>query len=160
MNLLLNLCVLEDGSDDCDFYKIKITLLPSYLYELVPKSNHNYNTRNFDHIDPYYCRTDIFKYSFFPHTILEWNKLDANLKIAKSYMCFRNSLLKIGRPVQNSIFKVFNTLGIKFLTQLRLSLSLNENNFKYNFQNCLNPLCSCSLEVESTIHFFLHCHFF
>ena len=134
--------------------------MPSYLYELILKSNPNYSTQNFDHIDPYYCRTDIFKYSFFPHTILEWNKLDANLKIAKSYMCFRNSLLKIGRPVQNSIFKVFNTLGIKFLTRLRLSLSLNENNFKYNFQNCLNPLCSCSLEVESTIHFFLHCHFF
>ena len=134
--------------------------MPSYLYELILKSNPNYSTQNFDHIDPYYCRTDIFKYSFFPHTILEWNKLDANLKIAKSYMCFRNSLLKTGRPVQNSIFKVFNTLGIKFLTRLRLSLSLNENNFKYNFQNCLNPLCSCSLEVESTIHFFLHCHFF
>ena len=76
-------------------------------------------------------------------------------------MCFRNSLFKIGRPVQNSIFKVFNPLGIKFLTRLRLRLShLNEHKFKYNFQNSLNPLCSCSLEVESTIHFSLHCHFF
>ena len=75
-------------------------------------------------------------------------------------MCFRNSLLKIGRPVQNSIFKVFNPLGIKFLTRLRLGLShLNEHKFKHNFQNCLNPLFSCSLEVESTIRFFLHCHF-
>ena len=26
--------------------------------------------------------------------------------------------------------------------------------------NCLNPLCSCILEVESTTHFFLHCHFY
>ena len=144
----------------CALYKIKITQLPSYLYELISKSNHNYNTRNFDHIDPYYCRTDILKYSFFPYTIVEWNKLDANFKNAKSYMCFRNSLLKIGRPVQNSIYNVFNVLEIKFLTRLRLGLShLNEHKFKHNFQNCLNPLCSCSLEVESTIHFFLHCHF-
>ena len=76
-------------------------------------------------------------------------------------MCFRNSLLKIGRPVQNSIFNVFNVLEIKFLTRLRLGLShLNEHKFKHNFQNCLNPLCSCSLEVKSTIHYFLHCHFF
>ena len=59
----------------------------------------------------------MFKYSFFPYTIVEWNKLDPNLKNAKSYMCFRNSLLNIGRPVQNSIFKVFNPLGIKFLTR-------------------------------------------
>ena len=26
------------------------------------------------------------------------------------------------------------------------------------FQNCINPLCSCSLEIESTSHFLLHCH--
>ena len=57
-------------------------------------------------------------------------------------MCFRNSLLKIGRPVQNSIFRVYNPLQIKFLTRLiRLGLShLNEHKFKYNFQNSLNPL--------------------
>ena len=145
----------------CVFYKIKATQLPSYLYDLIPKSNHNYNTRNIDHIDPYFCRTDVFKYSFFPYTIVEWNKLDANLKNAKSYMCFRNSLLKIGRPVQNSIFKIFNPLGIKFLTRLRLGLShLNKHRFRHNFQNCLNPLCSCMLEVESTTHFFLHCRFY
>ena len=145
----------------CALYKIKIRQLLSYLYELIPKSNHNYNTQNFDHIDLYYCRTGIFKYSFFPYTIVEWKKLDANLKNVKSYMCFWNSLLKIGRPVQNSIYKVFNPLGIKFLARLRLRLShFNEHKFKYNFWNCLNPLHSCSLEVESPIHFFLHCHFF
>ena len=83
------------------------------------------------------------------------------LKNAKSYICCRNSLLKPGRPVQNPIFKVFNPLGIKFLTRLRLGLShLNEHKFKHNFQNCLNSLCFCSLEVKSTIHFFLHCHLF
>ena len=76
-------------------------------------------------------------------------------------MCLRNYLLKIGRPLQNSIFKDLYPLGIKFLTRLRLGLShLNEHKFKHNFQKCLNPLCSCSLEVASTIHFFLHCHFF
>ena len=26
------------------------------------------------------------------------------------------------------------------------------------FENCINPLCTCSLEVQSTAHFFLHCH--
>ena len=36
--------------------------------------------------------------SFFPYTIVKWNKVDANLKNAKSYyMCFRNYLLKIVR---------------------------------------------------------------
>ena len=35
---------------------------------------------------------------------------------------------------------------------------MNEHGFNHNFQNCINPLCICSLEVESTAHFFLHCH--
>ena len=34
---------------------------------------------------------------------------------------------------------------------------LNEHRFNHNFQNCINPLCTCSLEVESASHFFLHC---
>ena len=127
-NLLLNLCALGDGSDDCVFFIKKITQFSSYLYEFIPKSNHNYNTQNFDHIYPYYCRTDIFKYSFFSYTIVEWNKLNPNLKNAKCYMCFRNSLFKIGRQVPNSYFKVYSPLGINFLTILRLGLNhLNPN---------------------------------
>ena len=32
--------------------------------------------------------------------------------------------------------------------------------FKHNFRDCVNPLCSCSLEIESPSHFFMHCHYF
>ena len=34
---------------------------------------------------------------------------------------------------------------------------LNDHKFKHNFSNCTNLLRSCSLEVESTAYFFLHC---
>ena len=33
---------------------------------------------------------------------------------------------------------------------------LNEHRFSHNFQNCINPLYTCSLEVELTSQFFLH----
>ena len=33
----------------------------------------------------------------------------------------------------------------------------NDHRFSHNFQNCINTLCSCDIEVESIIHFFLHC---
>ena len=57
--------------------------------------------------------------------------------------------------------KIYNELVIKYLTRLRLGLShLNEHKFRHNFQDCLNPLCSCSLEVETTNHYFLHCHYY
>ena len=92
-------------------------------------------------------------FSFFRYSIIEWNKLDINLRNAKSFLIFRNSLLKIGRPMQNSIYNIHDPVGIKYLTRLRLGLShLNEHKFRHNFQDCLNPLCSCSLEVETTNH--------
>ena len=42
---------------------------------------------------------------------------------------------------------------------MRLGLShLNEHKFNHNFDDCVNPFCTCSLEPESTSHFLLHCH--
>ena len=47
------------------------------------------------------------------------------------------------------------------MVRLRLGLShLREHKFKYNFQNCINPLCSCGMDIGSTSHFFLHCSSF
>ena len=47
------------------------------------------------------------------------------------------------------------------MIRLRLGLSrLREHKFNYNFQNCINPLCSCGMDIESTSHFFLHCPLF
>ena len=52
-------------------------------------------------------------------------------------------------------------IGIKLITRLRLGFShLREHKFKHNFQDTLNPLCSCSIEAESTSHYFLRCYFF
>ena len=63
------------------------------------------------------------------------------------------------RPVQRSFYSVFNPQDLKFLTRLQLGLShLNKHRFGHNFRDCINPLWSCSLEVENMLHFFLHCH--
>ena len=90
----------------CFLYKLRSTQTPKYLYNLIPLENCIYNTRNQDQIDTYYCRRGLFKYSFFPYTIVEWNKVDITLRNGKSYLIFKNSLLKIGRPIQNSISKI------------------------------------------------------
>ena len=62
----------------------------------------------------------IYSNTFFPYTIVEWNKLDVTLRNAKWFLIFKNLLLKISRPIQNSIFKIHDPLGIKLLTRLRL----------------------------------------
>ena len=47
---------------------------------------------------------------------------------------------------------------MQLFTTLRLGVShLNEHNFNDNFEDCINPLCTCTLEVKSSTHFFLHC---
>ena len=59
-------------------------------------------------------------------------------------------------------FLIFLTpKGLKLLTCLRLRFShLNEHRFRHNFENCINLLCSCSLEAEDTLHYLLYRHHF
>ena len=61
--------------------------------------------------------------------------------------------------LEKSIFNIFDPEGLKLLARLRLGFShLNEDRFRYNIQECLNPLCTCSLETGNTSHYPLHCH--
>ena len=74
---------------------------------------------------------------------------------------FENNILKLIRLKPNSFFNCCDLKGIRLITRLRLELShLREHKFKYNFQNCLNPLCSGGSSIESTFHFLLHCPIF
>ena len=71
---------------------------------------------------------------------------------------FEKKLLNFIRPYANSVFDIHNLLGIKLLIRLRLSLShLHEHKFKHCFLDTSNPLCECGKDIESTMHFFLHC---
>ena len=71
---------------------------------------------------------------------------------------FKTNILKFIRPSPNSVYNCHNPKGLKFITRLRLGLShLREHKFKHNFQDTINPLCICGLDLESTEHFLLHC---
>ena len=67
-------------------------------------------------------------------------------------------MLPFIRSIGNSTYKIYDPLGIKLLTRLRLGFShLSEHKFRHKFADSLNPLCCCFLETESTLHFFLRC---
>ena len=84
--------------------------------------------------------------------------MDLQIRKASSLFSFKNTLLKLSQPVASSYFSIHNPVGSKLLTRLEVGLShLNERKFKRNFSNCIHPLSSCSVEVESTAHIFLHC---
>ena len=112
----------------CTFNKIKSTGLPSYLYDLAPKSSHMYSTRSVEHVAMLHSRTHIFKYSFFLSTISEWNKLDLKIQQSKTLLTFRNALIKIGRPIPKPIYNVHNPVGLKLLLLIRLRLGLSHLN--------------------------------
>ena len=100
----------------------------------------------------------VFKNSYIPSTIIEWNKLDQDIRNAESYALFRKHLLSFIRPEANNIFNVHSAKGIKLLTRLRAGFNhLKEHKFRHNFEDAINPICSCGNFIESVTHFFLHC---
>ena len=142
----------------CHFYKIFNDKSPSYLFNLIPNFNRVHNTRLSHNIPTIKVKHDYFKNSFFPSAISEWNKLDLNIRNSASLSAFKKKLLNFIMPCSNSIFDIHSPLGIKLLTRLRLGLSpLHEHKFRHCFQDTLNPLCECTKDIESTMHFFLHC---
>ena len=67
-------------------------------------------------------------------------------------------LLKFIKPSSNSLFNCHSRKGIKLITRLRLDLShLRKHKFRHNFQDTLNPIRSCGDDIETTIHYLLHC---
>ena len=122
-----------------------------------------YSTRSsqIDNICNIKIRSNFFKNSFFPSTITEWNKLDSDTRNSNSLNIFELCLLKFVRPVAKRGSEINNPYGLKLLTRLRLDLShLRYHKFRHNFQDCINPICACGLEMETTTHLFLHCPVF
>ena len=143
------------------FYKILSGESPEYLRSLLPPEQLSYNPQKQGLIRNFRANTVYFQNSFFPYTINAWNNLGEDLRNSPSISCFKKSILAFIRPRENSIYNICDTYGLKLLTRLRVNFShLREHKFRHNFRDTLNPLCSCGLEVESTIHYLLRCPFF
>ena len=96
-------------------FKLMKEETPNYLVKVIPKSKQANITRN-NHIPSYNCRTDCFKYSFFPSTLNDWFNLDDNIRNSQSISIFKSKLLYFIRPVQTNIYNIFDPKGLKFLT--------------------------------------------
>ena len=92
--------------------------IPKYLTYLIPKREIRYNIRN-SNKSFFHCRTESFKNLFFPHTIEACYSLDLSIINSNLLEVFKSKLLTFIRPVQRSIYNVFNPQDLKFLTRLR-----------------------------------------
>ena len=64
------------------------------------------NEENVENVVILYSRTDIFKYSFFPFSLSEWNKLDLKIRQSKTLLTFRKVLIKARRPIPKPSYNV------------------------------------------------------
>ena len=112
-------------------------------------------------VPKFHCRTDCFKKIFFSSTLSKCFKLDVTIRNSELIATFKSRLLSLIRLVPSNVYNIFDPIGLKLLTRLRLGFNhLNEHRFRHDLQDCLNPLCSCSLEIENTLQYLLHSHHF
>ena len=109
----------------------------------------SYRARQCNKIPAINVKHNFFKNTFFPLTIIEWNKLDWEIKNSESIETFLKRILSLIRASPNSTFNCDKPRGIKLLSRIRLGLShLREHKFKHSFQDSLNPFCGCGKDEE------------
>ena len=96
----------------CAIYKLLSTQCPKYLFNIIPSSERFYDTRKKQR--PFFnCRTDCFKYSFFPNSLSEWSQLVPEIQNSESILVFKSKLLSFIRPSKRYIFSVNGPEGVK-----------------------------------------------
>ena len=101
----------------CLFYKIVSNQSPSYLFDYIPSTVRTY--KNAANVSQMKSKHTFLKNSCIPSIIIEWNKLDQDVRNAESPALFRKHLISFIRLKANSIFNVHNAKGTKLLVILR-----------------------------------------
>ena len=88
--------------------------------------------------------------------LLEWNKLDTDMRNSTSINIFKKPLLQFARPSPKSLFNCHISTGIKYEIRSRLDQSHSrEHRFKHSFQDTLNHFAIAVVKQKQ-----LHCHFY
>ena len=136
-------------------FKIMKEETPNYLTNFIPKIQQITRTR-INRMPTFHCRTDCFNNSFFRSTLNDWYKLIETIRNSESVSMFKSRLLSFIHPLESNAYNIFDPIGLKLLTSLRLGFShFNKHRFRHTFQDCMNPEfqeCSGSLEIADTLH--------
>ena len=89
---------------------------------------------------------------------MEWNKIDVNICNSTFSNVFKRFILKFIRPEPNQVSNVESSEGLKLLIRIRFGWShLADHKFRHNFQECINSICSCDQDIETSTYFLFHC---
>ena len=119
----------------CCFFKIFRYKCPKYLFNIIPTSVSTCNTRNTNNISLVKVKHNFFQNSFFPSAVIQWDKLELNIRNSESLNIFKKTLLNFILSSGSTVFNCHNPKRVKLLTRLRLGLShLCEHKFKLVFK--------------------------
>ena len=136
-------------------------MTPSYLKESLPRERIPLYSNKPISYHEYMCSTTKYMNSFFPDVIKSWNNLGFEFHNSLSLNIFKNKLINLIRPNTKSIFRLHDTIGTKFLYQLRVGLSpLKCHKKSHNFMDTPEDWCECQSAPEDTQHFLLKCTLF
>ena len=141
------------------FYKIMNRLTPQYLVDPVPlPRRHLFGVRSTNVLNSVPCRSERFRKSFYPDAVTCWNNLDPIIRNSESLSIFKSEIIRIIRPKKKEIFNIHDPVGIKYIYQLRVGLSiLKAHKRAHKFSDTLDDTCDCHTGSETTAHFLLKC---
>ena len=93
------------------------------IYHQIPCNTARYKNSFFpDSIKAW--NTSRYKNSFFPDSIKAWNNLGASFHSCTSLSNFKNQICALIRPNIKLSFNIHDRQGLKYISQLRVGLSL------------------------------------
>ena len=137
-------------------YKIYHNMVPDYLQNILPSirsQESNYATRQSQNYSIPKCRLNIYKSSFVPLAIGQWNSVPIELRQSISLKTFKNNL-HLPKSLPPSYFSHGERYWNVIHTRLRHNCVLNKDLFRCNIID--SPLCSCG-KTEDAYHYFFSC---
>ena len=84
------------------------------------------------------CKSNRYMNSFFPDAVASWNIFIKHFDDVLSFDILKKHINAFFRPKNNNIFGIHDPSGLRYLFQLRLSLSpLRSHKFRHNFADTL-----------------------
>ena len=141
------------------FIRSSITKTPSYLNDKLPtkcRALFSGNARNtFREI---ICKSNRYMNSFFSDAIASWNIFIKHFDDVPSFDILKKHINTFCRPITRGICGIHDPIGLRYLFQLRVSLSpLRSHKFRHNFTDTPSEICRCNQGIEDTNHFLLFC---
>ena len=73
----------------------------------------------------------------------------------------KKDIISLIRPESKSFFNIHDPVGLRYLFQLRVSLSpLKGHKWCHNFSDTASGICVCNQDIEDTRHFLFSCPFY